>query len=261
MSTPLVLLHPLGSDRHFWDPIIPYLGSRELIALDLPGHGENTELASGAGVDDLAFSVLGALDARGVGDADVAGISLGGLVAQRLAARAPRRVRRVLLVDTLAVYPPPMRGMWAGRSAIVRASGTAAVVDATLGVWFTDDFVASADEAAQVVVQGVVQTLRGMPAEAYARTCELLAGVDLRDDLERIQAPTLVVRGRDESPPFVDGANALVESIRDAQLVLLDGKHAAALEHPAQFGSIVTSFCDSPECADQPQPGIRAERN
>jgi len=83
---PLVLLHPLGADRHVWDPLVPLLAAeRELIAIDLPGFGESPALRGELPTPRaLAAAVAGHLAAIGVERPHVAGNSLGGWVALEL---------------------------------------------------------------------------------------------------------------------------------------------------------------------------------
>ncbi len=238
MTTPVILLHSLGSDRHFWHDVIPHLATDRVCALDLPGHGQGQDLPAGAGLEFLAASVISEMDAMGIRQADVIGVSLGGLVAQYLASRSPDRVRRIVLVDTVTVYPQQMRKMWTDRSALVRAAGTDAVVQATLDMWFTSEFLGSGSAA----VGRTRDTLVAMSAEQYARNCELLAAVDVQDDVARIAAPTLVVCGDGDGPAFVAAAQSLAAGLNTASLEWLDGRHAVVLERPAEFAQLVNSF-------------------
>jgi pimeloyl-ACP methyl ester carboxylesterase len=85
-GSPLVLLHPLGGDRHVWDPLVPFLAPRrELIAIDLPGFGQSPALAGQVPTPRaLAAAVAEHLSALGVERPHVAGNSLGGWVALEL---------------------------------------------------------------------------------------------------------------------------------------------------------------------------------
>ena len=84
-GSPLVLLHPLGADRHVWDSLLPFLADRrELIAIDLPGFGESPPLDGHPTPRALAAAVADHLAAIGVERPHVAGNSLGGWVALEL---------------------------------------------------------------------------------------------------------------------------------------------------------------------------------
>jgi pimeloyl-ACP methyl ester carboxylesterase len=84
---PLVLLHGQGFDRRSFDPVVPLLAAeRDVIAVDLPGHGESPRQPKGAGnaPRDLAAAVGELLDELGLATAHIAGNSSGGWVALEL---------------------------------------------------------------------------------------------------------------------------------------------------------------------------------
>jgi pimeloyl-ACP methyl ester carboxylesterase len=85
-GSPLVLLHPLGADRHAWAPLLPLLAAqRDLIAIDLPGFGESPALVGQTPTPRaLATAVAAHLAAIGIERPHVAGNSLGGWVALEL---------------------------------------------------------------------------------------------------------------------------------------------------------------------------------
>src|SRR5690606_7267240 len=96
----------------------------------------------------------------------------------------------------------------------------------------------------QVVKERTDQTLRTMPAEAYARACELLRDIDLRADVSRIASSTLVVCGDHDGPAFVAAAPELAAQIPNARLEWLSGGHAVVLERPEAFTRLVVDFLD-----------------
>jgi pimeloyl-ACP methyl ester carboxylesterase len=84
---PLVLLHGQGMSRRVWDPVVTELArEREVIAVDLPGHGDSPRQPRGAGNTplDQARAVAELLDQLGLGSVSVAGNSVGGWVALEL---------------------------------------------------------------------------------------------------------------------------------------------------------------------------------
>jgi pimeloyl-ACP methyl ester carboxylesterase len=106
---PLVLLHGQGFSRRSWDPVVPALAAhRDVIAVDLPGHGESPRQskAAGSAPRDLAVAVAELLDELDVDTAHVAGNSSGGWVALELG-----RMGRARSVTALSPA-----GLW-GRSA------------------------------------------------------------------------------------------------------------------------------------------------
>jgi 3-oxoadipate enol-lactonase len=82
-----------------------------------------------------------------------------------------------------------------------------------------------------------------MDPEGYARTCESLETVDLTALVPQITAPTLVVCGEDDAPPFVSAAPWFAETIPGARLVWLSpARHAGVLEQSDQFVSALREF-------------------
>jgi pimeloyl-ACP methyl ester carboxylesterase len=106
---PLVLVHPLGGDRHVWDPVIPDLSAnRDCIAVDMPGFGDSPRLPPDvpATAATIAASVVDTLDALGVETAHIAGISLGGWVALELGKTG--RARSVTAICAAGLWPRPL---------------------------------------------------------------------------------------------------------------------------------------------------------
>jgi 3-oxoadipate enol-lactonase len=237
----IVLLHPLGSDRSFWQPVVDALAAQrpavQVRALDLPGHGTAQPLAAGSTMDAFADQVVEELAGR-AGPVHLVGVSLGGLVAQQVAALRPELVERLVLVDTVAVYSETMRQSWRERAATARRDGLEVLVEPMENMWFTTEHRSSSSEA----VDRVRKVFLSMSAEDYARTCEALETADTTGIVSTIVAPTLVMCGAQDAPPFVQAATWLSESIPDAELLWLDGKHAVVLERPEEFASALQSF-------------------
>jgi 3-oxoadipate enol-lactonase len=233
VTTPFVFLHPLGADARFWDPVRGELGSRPSMALDLPGHGTAEPPALGAGIDAYAAAVAARLDAP----AHVVGMSLGGLVAQELGASRPDVVASVVLVDTVAVYPDPMRQTWRDRADIARTSGLESLVAPMVEMWFSAELGATADPR----VAQARRTFMSTDPEGYARTCDMLASVDVRDRVASLGAPAMVVCGQDDAQAFRDAATWLATTTGDGTVHWLPGRHACAVENPAKFAELLIS--------------------
>jgi pimeloyl-ACP methyl ester carboxylesterase len=106
---PLVLVHPLGGDRHVWDPVIPDLSSdHDCIAVDMPGFGDSPALPADipATAATIAARIVGTLEALEIETAHVAGISLGGWVALELGKTG--RARSVTAICTAGLWPRPL---------------------------------------------------------------------------------------------------------------------------------------------------------
>ena len=238
-GTPVLLLHPLGVDRSFWDGVVPALDGCEVLTYDFPGHGRTPVPAEPYTIEDLADQAHELLADAGYARVDVVGVSLGGLVAQRLAADAPDLVRRLVVVDAVATYPAPMREMWRDRAARAPGEGTTAFLEPTLALWFTADRLAEGGP----VVASARRAFLGCDPRGYALACRALEHADVTGVLDRITAPTLVVCGEDDAPPFVAAATEFAETIPGARLVWLSpARHAGVLEQSDQFVTALLEF-------------------
>jgi 3-oxoadipate enol-lactonase len=231
MSAPFVFLHPLGADARFWDPVRAELVPRMSVALDLPGHGTAPPPPLGAGIDLYAATVADQLGEP----AHLVGMSLGGLVAQELAASRPELVASVVLVDTVPVYPAQMQQMWRDRAHTARTSGLSSLVEPMVEMWFSAKLGAMSD----LRVEQARRTFASTDPEGYARTCDVLADVDLRDRVASLTVPAVVVCGQDDAPAFRDAAALLAREAGGGTVHWLPGRHACAVESPAKFAELL----------------------
>jgi len=243
---PLILGPSIGTSRRVWAPLVDSLasGGRTVIRYDLPGHGSTPadvlpDLAPGrTSVADLARLVLQAADRFGIMRFDYAGISLGGAIGSWLALHHPDRVARLAVICSSARFGEPAG--WHERAALVRAQGTGPLLDVSATRWFTESFRAG---GAPLVAE-LVDDLRTAAPAGYAACCDALAGFDLRDDLEKIAAPTLVIAGREDPATPPAHSRLLADGIPDAALLELPhAAHLAPAEQPARVcAALVAHF-------------------
>ncbi|PSK98871.1 3-oxoadipate enol-lactonase [Murinocardiopsis flavida] len=222
----LLLSGSLGSTAAMWEPQATALRDTfRVVRYDTRGHGRSPVPPGPYTVADLGRDALALLDRLGVRRAHIAGLSLGGMTALWLAANAPERVDRLALLCTSARLGPPEA--WAERAATVRAEGTGAVAGAVIGRWFTPGFAAREPATVERMRAMVAAT----PAEGYAACCEAIQGFDLRADLARVTAPTLVVAGAEDPAAPPEHGERLAAGISGADLhVLPAAAHLASWE-------------------------------
>ncbi len=236
----VVLSHSLGATRGMWDPQVPPLAERfRVVTYDTRGHGESPAPSGPYSFDDLVDDLVALLDAVGARRAHVVGLSLGGMTAMRLAAREPDRVDRLAVLCTSAKTDP--QG-FLDRAAAVRSGGTAPIASAVVGRWLTPAFAAEHP--------GLVARLEAMIAgaddEGYAACCEVVAGMDLRTDLGRIGAPTLVVSGADDLALPPEHQRTIADGIPGAELLSVGpAAHLANLERTLEVTGALLAHLDA----------------
>lgn len=230
----------LGATLEMWDALLPALGGRyRTLRYDTRGHGGSETHDAPTEIATLAQDLSGLLDALGLGRAHLVGLSLGGMTVQALASADPARPLSATLMATAASMPSAQT--WNERAETVRAQGTAAVVEATLGRWFTADFSHRAPET----VQAIRDHFLACDPAGYAVCCGAIGRMDLRPALAAITAPTLVIAGRDDpsTPPAM--AQEICDGISQAELVVLPrAAHLLAVERAEAAGGYLRAFLD-----------------
>jgi len=221
----VVLSNSLGAARGMWDPQVPALAERyRVVTYDTRGHGESPAPRGPYALDDLVDDLVALLDEVGAERAHVAGLSLGGMTAMRLALREPQRVDRLALLCTSA---KPDATPFLERAAAVRTGGTAPLAPTVASRWVTPAYAAEHPD----LVARLEAMIAGSDDEGYAACCEVVAGVDLLGDLPRISAPTLVVSGREDPALPPEHQELIAEAIPGAELLTVSpAAHLANLE-------------------------------
>ncbi len=229
---PVVFANSLGSDLRIWDAL-PLPGYR-VVRYDLRGHGLSDAPKGAFGIDDHADDLAALIDHLGAGPCALVGLSVGGMIVQRLAARFPERARAIVLCATAARIGTP--AMWAGRIEAVRHGGLAPIADAILERWFTARFRAERPDD----LAGWRNMLVRTPAIAYAATCAAIRDADLAAGAAAIRAPCLCVAGAEDvsTPPELVRATAAL--ITDARFETIAGAaHLPCIEQPDRLSALI----------------------
>lgn len=251
-APPLVLLHSLGTSCTVWDAQAAALaGPFRVIRPDLRGHGLSEVTAGPYTIQGMAADVMAVLVALGVQQAHVAGLSIGGLIAQAVAHAAPRRVSSLILVDT-ALAIPPAQG-WTDRAASVRAHGVAPLVEGIMARWVTPDFLAEPG------AQGLRAMLLRTDPEGYAAAAEAIATADLTEATRALTVPALVLVGEHDAatPPAM--AQALADALRAPLITLPGAAHIPTVQVPERVTEAMGRFL-LPAVTDFYEAGMAVRR-
>lgn len=236
-DAPLLLLGPsLGTSAiTLWAKAARLLATRfRVVGWDLPGHG-GAPATEPFTMAELAAGVLALADDISPGTVfHYAGDSVGGCVGLQLMLDAPHRVAAATVLCTGAKIGD--RDGWLGRAETVRASGTAALVAASVGRWFAPGF---ADRDPHTV-SALLHALRDTDAESYARICELLADFDVTERLTEIATPVLCIAGSDDAPTPPESLRRIASGVKDGRMMVLDGVgHLAPAEAPERVADLI----------------------
>lgn len=236
----VVLAGSLGSTLAMWDPIVPRLAARfRVVRYDLRGHGGSSTPPGPYTMADLGADLVAVIERLGAERAHVVGTSIGGMAAIWAAANRPERIDRLVLIGTSPHLGPAEA--WVERARTVLAEGTASVAEQVTARWVTPEH-AAADPS-------VLAELRAMFASAdpagYAACCLAIASMNLRDDLTRITAPTLVLVGADDPATPPEHAEAIVAAMPDARLERVShAAHLASVDQPEAVARLILDHLD-----------------
>ena len=222
---PLVLLHGglMTIDLNFGPMLEPLAASRQVIAVESQGHGHTADTSRPMTIEALADDVVGLLDHLGIGQADLFGFSLGGLVACAVALGAPTRVGKLIVASADAHRPPGRQNAPLGEDRLPTPADFQAMRDA---------YVAVAPDPAHF-------------DEFAARTAAMVhqfAG--WTGELRSLRAPTLLIFGDRDFTPLPDVVE-MFELLPEAQLAVLPGTtHVGLTRRPGVLLALITTFLD-----------------
>ncbi|WPB89281.1 alpha/beta fold hydrolase [Streptomyces malaysiensis] len=234
---PLVLLAGQANNHHWWDRVREdFHATHRTITLDCRGTGVSGKPKEGYSTRHFAEDVIAVRDHLGIERADLYGTSMGGRVAQWVAARHPQRIRRLVLGCTSPGGPHAVERDASVRRALAQADPGAAHT-ALLDLMYSPAWLATHP--------GPHTTLgdRGMPP--HARPGHLVASNehDAWDVLPRVSAPTLILHGEEDRLTPPDNVALLATRIPHATThVFPDARHAYFEECRQEAGALVSQF-------------------
>ena len=234
---PVVFVHGFMGGSKQWQAQRGALGDIEICSVDLPGFGENAHLEAFDRISDFADWVLAQAAAKGIKRFDIVGHSMGGMVAQEIAAQAPDNVDRLVLYGTGAqgVLPGRFETVETSRQRALSdgANATARRISAT---WFLQQEKAHAySDCAAIAERSSLQAiLAGLDAMSTWSGVPRLSSLNTR---------TLIVWGdRDRTYSWTQ-TEQLWRTIPNASLAVIpDCAHAVHLEKPSIFNGILADF-------------------
>lgn len=247
----LVLVHGFGANKENWLRLGQALeGDYNIIAPDLPGHGDSVQ------DPDLSYRIplqaerlARLLDRLDVGQAHLAGNSMGGAITAVAAAEHPQQVRSLSLLNTAGIHEHPAEldeRLAEGENPLVMESPAD-----------YEKLMAFAMKEPPFVPWPVSAV---MAREAYGNRdinrkifadLETDRDEDFRTTLARIEAPTLVLWGRHDRIIHVDNARLVADAVPDSRLVILeDIAHMPMIEAPEETAERMRALVDEAEAGD-----------
>lgn len=233
-----MLSNSLLSSYPMWDDQIDALTQHfQVLRYDTRGHGGTEAPEAPYSIDLFVEDVIGLLDGLGIEKVHFVGLSMGGFIAQLLAAKHPERVISVTLCDTACVMPPP--SLWNDRIETAERDGVDALIDGTLERWFTAPFHRTNIEA----IDKIRNMIRATGVQGYVNCAKAIRDMDQCHLLADINTPTNIIVGEDDPACPVAAAKTLHTGIAGSKLVILkNAAHLPNIEKKDEFNAALIDF-------------------
>jgi len=249
---PLLLIHGVGLNARAWAPQIAALAAtHRVFAVDMPGHGTSAPLPPGAALPDYVAWAARVIVALNAGAVNVAGHSMGALIATGLAADYPELIRRVAVLNAVHRRTPEARAAVTARAEAM-AQGTFDA-EAPLDRWFTRG-PADATPRAQVA-----RWLHEVDPAGYTAAYRAFATGDdvYADRWEAITCPALVLTGDGDPNSTPEMTRLMAATAPRGRAVVIEGhRHMVNLTAPDRVTQALRDWLGTPLMAET--EGLRA---
>jgi pimeloyl-ACP methyl ester carboxylesterase len=229
----VVCVHGLGGSSNTWTPLMPALARHRVVRVDLPGSGRSQRDDGALSIERYVDVMLGVCARLNITRAHWLGHSMGTIVVQHIAAAHPALTASVALFGPLIAPPDAARAAMTARAAKAR-EGAASMHEITQAL-LNAAISADTRQRLPVAVAFVRESLMRQDFDAYARSCEALAGAQAAA-VERIEAPVLLVTGDEDGVAPPQSVRAMADRLHRAKstkvVVLSRCGHWTPVERP-----------------------------
>lgn len=219
---PVLLIMGLETDHRGWARVIPFIkvGFR-CISFDNRDVGRSGLASAPYAVSDMARDAVRLLDELGLASVSIIGQSLGGAIAQQIAASRPERVEKLILVSSFAYLPERSRAALRAWKKLRRLLSLREYYEAIFPWMYSESELGNLEFMNRVLDSAAGNDLR-QSYEGFCRQVEAAINFDSRSWLKKIRVPTLIFCGTEDliTPPAA--ANELATGIERAELKLFE---------------------------------------
>jgi pimeloyl-ACP methyl ester carboxylesterase len=238
-GTDLVLIHGLGSDLTIWDAeAAAFAAHHRVTRPDVRGFGGSDTPPGPYSPAMLARDLDGLFRVCDVAAAHVVGISMGGVIAQRVALDFPQRVRSLVLVSTSSEVGQKSIAAWQRLAERIERDGfDAQTADASRA--FSRSFAQRHPE----LVGALGRRTAACDPHGYAAAARAVSDYNWTAELARVTAPTLILQGLDDQLTPPGGSVKMSRGLPHARLLMIPGAgHNLPIELPELFRNSVLAF-------------------
>jgi 3-oxoadipate enol-lactonase len=249
---PLLMIQGLGADRKGWIRQRRAFGARyRCIAFDNRGVGRSDCPPGPYDLEVMAADALAVLDAVGIDRAHIMGASMGGVISQVLGVRHPHRVRSLVLACTACRHHAWRRELLAEWAVVVGEEGVGALIS-TAARWLVGPRSLRRIWPALGALGPLAPIALSTPPTGFIAQVEAILSLedDLRFELAKVSAPTLVIVGSQDILTPLGDSEEIASLVPGAELAVVGGgAHGFMVEHASTFNRTVLDFLGRAEAA------------
>ena len=193
-------------------------------------------------VDDFARDILQLLDQQHIERADLLGHAAGGVAGLALAALAPERLRRLIVVNGWAKPDPHFRRCFAARLALLRHAGVEAYLRAQPLFLYPPDWVSAHDTLLEAELPDQIAAFPGLAT--MSKRVGALTSFRLPKEACRLEGRALVITAKDDMLVPPSASQFLARQLRAKSLLMIGG-HACNVTNVQHFNGKVVEFLRS----------------
>ncbi len=235
----LVLTHGLGSSLEYWLPHVPTLARyHRVLCWDVRGFGASEKPPGPYSPELFAADLAALVRAVGIRAAHFCGISMGGVITQRLALDFPHLVRSMILISTSSQVGEAAARGWQKLADEIERSGFRHSAEAA-----KRSFSPAFAEQHPEVVEALSRATCANDPRAYAAAARAMSRYNWTEQLRAVEAPTLILQGTDDllTPP--GGSMLMSRHLPRNRLLMIHGAgHNLPIEQPLVFENCLLAF-------------------
>jgi pimeloyl-ACP methyl ester carboxylesterase len=244
---PVVLIHGYTDNARDWVPLIPFLNKHyRMIVVDIRGHGQSDKPECCYAKIDFAYDIKLLLDTLHIQKADIVGHSLGSMITQVLAEQWPDRVRKVILISSTGGPKPGTIPKKPSYDFIAEISKLKEPIDPDSP--FMVEWWASPTPVNEEFIRRQRRDAAGIPLAVWLAVLEQgYVFSDIRDNLPRLKAPTLLIWGSKDPIMEEEVRQSLRDALPAAKMKVFEGLgHNPFWEEPESVAKVVNEFLGAP---------------
>ena len=241
---PLVLIPGLGSDAATWINFLPLVEKDfRTILVENRGSGRSSKPQEGYTTSVMSEDIFGLLEHLEIEQAHVVGKSMGGMIAQVLAARHPEKIRSLVLVSSLMRHDDYGEELLELGRIMAQKGGLFATYRQAFLLSYSREYCMQNRTRLKEVQDLLIQMDSREILQGYLGQSVACQKHDSRKFAASIQAPTLVIVGKDDMITPAQASKELAEAIPNAELVIFPkGGHGFWREFPMEVNPIIHTF-------------------